>query len=277
MEKDILENKIAIIGAGHIGQAFVEGFINSKKIKKPQIIVASPNLEKLKNIKKQYGIVTTIDNKVAVENADLIIICVKPLVVKHVLKEIDSIVTNKIILSVAAGITIKKLQKLLGKKQKIVRLMPNLLVSQNKGVIGFYCNNCLKLNEINWLLSLLSNLGNVIQVKKEEEMEILTLISGCGPAISAYFINLLLNYGKAKGIPFDESLNITLAIFDGTLSYLKAKNIEPKKLISLVATKGGVTEEILQSFDENDIRKIIFRSMNRGYVKIKSINNNVPF
>lgn len=259
MEKDILgSKKIAMIGAGHMGQAIVKGFINSGKIKRSNIFISNK-----------------LNNATITKKADYIFIVVKPLIVEKVLKEIKPFIKNKIILSVAGAVSLKKLLDYSSLYQKIIRLMPNIPVSENKGVIGFYANKNVSNSEKNNTYELVSLLGKVIKVKKEKDLNTITLVSGCGPAISAYFINLISNYAIKKGFSEPESIDLALKIFKGTTDYLQNNNLTPSELIKLVATKGGITEEIINYFNENNLNKFFEKAMKKGHRKIRQVKEKL--
>ena len=259
MEKGILENKkIAIIGAGHMGQAIIKGLINSGKIKKSNIFVSNK-----------------LNNVVVTKKADYIFIAVKPFVVKEVLKEIKSYTKNKIILSVAAGVDLETLLNYSNTDQQIIRLMPNILISENKGVIGFYSNKNISLSEKDNVIKLISLLGKVFIVKKDEDLDVLTLVAGCGPAISAYFINLVSSYAIKQGFSQTESINMVLKVFEGTFDYLNKNNLTPLELMESVATKGGVTEKILNTLNINKIDRQFELAMKSGYHKIQMLKEKI--
>lgn len=259
MEKVILENKkIGVIGAGHMGKAIIKGLINSGKIKRSNIFISNKS------------------NNIAIaKKSNYIFIAVKPLLVKEVLKEIKPFIENKIILSVAAGVSLEMLRSHSNTNQKIVRLMPNIPVSENKGVIGFIINKNVSNSEKNNVLKLVSLLGKVFIVKSEEDLDALTLVAGCGPAISAYFINLISNYAKNQGFSNEESIDIALKIFDGTTNYLDNNNQTPSKLIESVATKGGVTEVIINSMIKNGVNKLFEEAMESGYDKLRQLKEKI--
>lgn len=259
MEKDILENKkIAIIGAGHMGQAIIKGILRSKRIKKSNIFISNKS-----------------NNVFLVKKADYIFIAVKPFIVKEILKEIKSYINNKIILSVAAGVDIEIFEKILGKKQKIIRLMPNIPVSENEGVIGFFTNKNINSSEKYKVKDLISVLGKIIICKKEKDIDSLTLLTGCGPAISAYFINLISNSAARQGFSQSESIDMAIKIFEGTIKYLKNNNLTASELIKSVATKGGVTETILNSLIKNKVNELFEGAMEEGYLKINEFKNKI--
>lgn len=187
---DKLENKkIAIIGGGHIGLALIQGLINSGKVSSSQLIVANPSLSKITHLKK-HGVEITTDNRIAAVKATLVFLAVKPFVVDQVLLEISDLVKDKLIISLAAVVTIDKLINRV-KNTKVLRIMPNMSISCNQGVIGLYAKK-LTGQDKKHIRELLTCLGLVVEVKKEKDLDALTLLSGCGPAIVAQFMDILV-------------------------------------------------------------------------------------
>ncbi len=259
MAKDKLENKkIGIIGFGHMGNSLMKGLLNSG-FKRENIIISN----KLEN------------NRETVNKAEWIFIAVKPFDVQTALEEIKDIIKNKIIISIAAGININMLQNYIrNSSQKIIRLMPNIFISENSGCIGFYSNKFVNNNEESEIIKLLSHLGSVIKVKRENDLDSLTILIGCAPAIISYFIELLVHYANLKGLK-DKSLDIILSTFSGTITYLKRKQISPITLIKSVSTKGGITEAIINNMEKNKIKEKFLNSMLIGCAKINEIETKL--
>lgn len=265
---DKLESKkLAIIGGGHIGLALVEGFINSGKITGSQLIVANPSLAKIIHLKNS-GVEITTDNNIAVAKADLIFLAVKPIVINQVLKEIRNLVKEKMIISLAAIVTINKFGKQV-KKINVVRIMPNIAISCNQGVIGLFAKEVTAQNKIH-IRRLLSYLGLVVEVEKEKDLDALTLLSGCGPAIVSQFIEMLANYGKHIDLSNKKSYTAALQTFKGTILFLEKTGLSSDELIRSVATKGGITEEIINKLRQRDFQNRFIQIMDYGYTKIKN-------
>lgn len=257
MDRDILgSKKIAILGNGHMGQAIARGFMTGG-LKRSQILISDKS-----------------NNVELTKKTDYIFITVKPFIVKDVLKEIKPFILKKIVLSVAAGVTMRIMEKVLGRKQKIIRLMPNILVSENKGVIGFFANKNISSSEKNEVVDLISILGKVI-ICKEEDLDYLTVLAGCGPAISAYFIDLLSNFAVRQGFSHIESINMALKIFEGTIDHLKSNDLTASELIKSVATKGGVTEAIIRSLYSDKVDSLFNKAMEKGNFKIIDLKNKL--
>lgn len=269
MAMDKLDKKIAIIGGGHIGQALVEGFLNSGKITSSQLIVSNPSLEKLAHLSHQ-GVEITLDNTVAAEKADIIFLAVKPLTTGQVLREIDDLIKCKTIISLAAVVPIKNL-KGHPKNAEIIRIMPNMAVACNQGVIGLF-GNVQNKNEVKQLLSVL---GSVIEMEKEEDLDSLTLLSGCGPAIVSQFIELLAGYGEKIGLSADISQTLALQTFKGTTAILEKSKLSPSQLIQSVSTKGGISEAILITMKEQSLETNFTKSMDAGYAKLAKLKESL--
>lgn len=272
MEMDKLESKkIAIIGVGHMGNAITEGFIKGG-LKPSQLILASRRSDKLTAFSKKYAAIIAANNRKAAGYADYCIIAVKPYSIKEVFEEIQDQISKKIIISVAAGITIAKLHEFSGnKEQKIVRIMPNLPVAYRQGVIGIYTNEFVTQKEKISLQKILSVLGTVITVSKEEDLNTLTVLSGSGPAIVAYFISILSQNAQAFGFKKEQAEEIVFKTFIGTLQYLLQKNLSADRLIQAVATKGGITQQIITDLNNQHVKKHMLGALQKGIAKITVI------
>ena len=264
-----VNKKIAIIGGGHIGLALVEGFINSGKIAGSQLIVANPSLSKIIHLKNREIEITT-DNKSAVQKADMIFLAVKHFVIEQVLTEISSLVEKKQVISPAAIVTINHLRRYVTDAE-IVRIMPNMAISCNQGVIGLFTDQTDK-KQVRQLVSLL---GLVVEVNREEDLDTLTLLSGCGPAIVSQFIEILAHYGIINGLSADKSHALVLQTFKGTIDLLNKSGIAPDELIQSVATKGGITEAIINKLKQRDFQNRFTQAVDHGYTKIKELDQKL--
>ncbi len=264
--------KLAIIGGGHIGLALVEGLINSGKIVGSQIIVANPSESKIAHLKKQ-GVETTTDNRIAAANADWIFLAVKPFVVDHVLSEISDLVKDKLVISLAAVVVLNTLKRR-AKEAKIMRIMPNMAISCNQGVIGLYAKAISDEDKIQ-IKNLLASLGMVIEVSEEKDLNALTLLSGCGPAIVSQFIEMVANYGTSVGLSPAIGQRLALQTFKGTAALLENSGLSPGELIQSISTKGGITEAILSKLKQRAFQNRFLQSMHYGYTKIQELDRNV--
>lgn len=255
---DKLDKKIAIIGVGHLGSSLAKGLLNSGF--KNENLILSNSLE---------------NNRIAAKEADWIILAVKPFIVKKVLEEIKDDISHKLLISAAAAISITSINKYVKNGQKILRIMPNIPVTYNNGLIGLFANKAVSKLEKKELIDLLSLLGLVLEVKKETDLDEITLISACGPAIVSQFMEFMSNYGIQRGLTSELSRKLAQQTFRSTLSYLDHSALTPAELILSVSTKGGITETILQNMDTNELSTNFINSMDAGYQKLTKLKESL--
>ena len=243
--------KIAVIGSGHMGTALLEGFVKSG-IAQSRIAMSDGSKT----------------NARAAASADVIFLAVKPGVVQSVLAEIKDVSSGKLIVSVAAGVTIAAMKK--STSARVVRMMPNIPVAVNEGAIGIFAGGLPAL-EKKALRALLEKLGIVIEVKKESDLDTLTLIAGCGPGIVAYLVATLALEAKKLGISTFESEMLAFQIFKGTLAYMENTKTPAETMMRSVATKGGVTEAILARLTKEGTRKAFARAIGEGRSRLRKI------
>ena len=247
MENKTRQTKIGIIGMGHLGTALFQGLMRSKKVSRSCI--------RLSNSSKQNAQIVT--------NADIVFLTIKKLKVVEVLHDIkDDLKTDSIIVSAVAGLPIVEIKNILKTNHHVVRIMPSLPISVGEGIIGVY----LLTSEVSKykICNLLSGLGTIIEVDDEQKLDILTVASGCGPGVAAYLIQSLTKSYIDIGLTRSEALDVALQTIDGTCALLKEQNMSPQKLLSQVATKGGITESIVYYFDEHDLSSIVVQGLKKG-------------
>ena len=195
---------------------------------------------------------------------------VKPLVTGQVLGEINDSIKDKVVISLAAVVSINNLKKH-SRDAVIIRIMPNMAVACNQGVIGLF-GNIQNKNEIKQLLSVL---GSVIEVEREEDLDSLTLLSGCGPAIVSQFIELLAGYGTKVGLSAEISQTLASQTFKGTSAILEKSKLSPSQLIQSVSTKGGISETILITMKEQSLEAHFIKAMDAGYSKLTKLKESL--
>ena len=247
METNLQQTKIGIIGMGHIGTALFQGLIRSHNVSRAHIRVSNSSAQ----------------NVQAIRGADIVFLTIKKALVVEVLRQIkDDLKINAVIVSAIAGLSGHEIKNILKTNHRIVRIMPSIPISIGKGIIGVY----LLTSEVSKykICNLLSGLGTIIEVDDEQKLDILTVASGCGPGVAAYLIQSLTKSYIDIGLTRSEALDVALQTIDGTCALLKEQNMSPQKLLSQVATKGGITESIVYYFDEHDLSSIVVQGLKKG-------------
>lgn len=273
MEKVKLENKtIAIIGVGNMGSAIAHGLLRKKLIPVKNLILSNPSLEKLLYFKK-LGTVITVVNKNAAEKADIIILAVKPQILTSVLQEIKSAVSkNKLIISIAAGFEIKTIKKILGIKQPVVRVMPNLCARVSKSISCWVKSKEVTDEQSSEVAIILRAIGKEYLLKEENLLDQVTAISGSGPAYVFYLVELLEK--SALNLGLNERLARLLAVetVSGSSKLLQNSQKSAKILREEVTSKGGTTEAVFKKFHKSKFENIFLQAVEKAYRRAKELH-----
>ncbi len=263
-----MSKSISFIGTGKMAAALISCTYKNRLAK--SIIAASRNKNSLSKIKKQFkNIKTTTDNREAVRNSDIVFICVKPQDIGIVLNEIRGVVKNQLIVSIAAGITIRHIENILGKK-RIIRVMPDINCLVGEMASGFSAGKYATRKDIEEIEKLLNSAGISFLIK-EELMDALSAISGSGPAFFAYFIDAMSKAGIKNGLPKDIAYKLAAKTALGTGKLLLEKNLAPDDLIKMVASKKGITLEGLKVLKNNKVSQIIEKTLQAAIKRSKEL------
>ena len=266
--------RIGIIGAGNMATAILSGIAGIHK--GVSICCSDINQKQLSKIKTTKKVKTTKDNTVAIKKSAIVFLCVKPNIVEKVAKEIKPFLKpNQIVVSVAAGVTIKSLEAFLGKDKKIIRTMPNLPCLIRKGVVAMMANKNCNPKDKKMAEKLTSSIGKLVHLRQEKDFDCITALSGSGPAFFAQYIRSNLEFAKSKKINSKEARLLVFETLSGTLEFLQHANIEIKDFISMVASPGGTTEAGLKTLRDNNYQKIIKKSLETASKKSFSISKGI--
>lgn len=233
--------KIGFIGCGKMASAIIKGTILSKFLPKENIKGSEVNCEIAELASQMLGIEVITDNRALVMESDIIFIATKPNYAASVLEEIkDELTPDKLLVSICAGVSTSKIEKIIG-MQRVVRVMPNtpaLVLEGMSGVCkGAYANE----EDAEFVIELLSNIGKAVEVT-ETQMDIVTAISGSGPAFFYKVIEDMARAGEKLGLDYEKSLELATQTAIGSAKMVMQRGEVPvQTLIDNVATKGGCT------------------------------------
>jgi len=243
---------IGFIGGGNMAEAMIKGMLQSN-IK--DIIVSEPRAERRDYLTNTYKIKTTFDNKMTVKLSDIIILAVKPQNMEEVLDEIkESLTDEKLIISIAAGITLSYLNSKLN-KSKIIRVMPNTPALVQEGMSVLSMQECIHNKEMDVVRSIFMSIGKVL-VLPEKYMDAVTALSGSGPGFLAYFVESMIEGGIKVGLDKTIASELAIQTFIGTAKLLET-GLQPTKLREMVTSPAGTTAEGLKVCEEKNLKDII--------------------
>jgi pyrroline-5-carboxylate reductase len=263
--------RIGFIGGGNMAEAFISGFVNGELILPSKIHVSDVNRERLEYLKNTYGVNVHETNVAVVLNSDIVFLSVKPQVMKAVLEEIKEALTPaQVVVSMAAGYPIKKIEETLGDDKKIVRIMPNILVKIRKGVIALTHNYRLLDEELSTVKEILSDCGEVVEVE-EKLFDAVTAISGSGPAFIFLTIEALADGGVKAGLPREAALKLVTATIVGSAEMVR-NGEHPEVLKDKVTSPAGTTIAGLSALEERGTRYSFIKAVEEAFKRSKEIS-----
>ncbi|MBI3991533.1 MAG: pyrroline-5-carboxylate reductase, partial [Candidatus Omnitrophica bacterium] len=220
-------------------------------------ILSDRDTDKLKKLKKSYvNIRIASSNHELVDKCSAIILAVKPQQIEELMREIGRIQTHKLFISIAAGVKLNYLRRMLGKKAGLIRVMPNTPALVGEGMIALSRGSGVSAGEWRLAGKIFSSLGKTIQVE-EKKMGMVTAISGSGPAYFFYMIEGMVEAGKRGGLSEKEALTLASKTASGSAKLLAQSQSSPEELRKQVTSKGGTTEAAINVFEKMGFKKIL--------------------
>lgn len=257
---------IGFIGAGNMAEAIIKGILSTGKFSNSEIFVSDIFQQRLQYMEEKYQINTLRDNKGLIESVDIIVLAVKPQSIETVFESISAYYPqNTPLISIAAGITVNKITCSLG-DIPVVRVMPNTPSLVGAGAAGVYVNKKAQ-PYIDMVVELFAAIGEVVLLKKESDIDIVTALSGSGPAYYFLMMEEMIRAAVELGLDEQTAKKLTLQTAYGAaklaLDAIK-RNETPEQLRQKVTSPGGTTEAALKVFNEDQFGAIVVLAMERA-------------
>ncbi len=271
---------IALIGPGAMGEAIIGGLLR-KSVAEPDCIHASgPLRERGDQLDRQYGIRPFTDNVLAVQDADLVILAVKPQKLSKVVAGLrGKIPPNAVVLSIIAGATIQTISEGL-QHQAVVRAMPNTPAQIGAGITVWTTSRQVTPEQTEFARQVLDALGQEIFVEEETYLDMATALSGTGPAYVFLFMEALIDAGVHMGFPRRIAEQLVNQTILGSVSYYQKMGGHPAHLRNQVTSPGGTSAEALYYLEKAGFRTAISRAIWAAYERSqelgKGLNSKPP-
>ncbi len=267
--------KFGFIGAGNMAGAIIKGMTVGTGVCEGKDITAYDiNPSALQNLKDTCGIATSASLMETAENADVIVLAVKPNILPDVLPQIRVAARcqRKLIVSIAVGKTIDYLESYLGKEQPIIRVMPNINAKVGAAISGICPNPAANEKDTETAKMLFSTVGSVIQIA-ENYFSIFGVIAGSSPAFAYLYIDALARAAQKAGMAKSQALEIAAQTVLGSAKMILESKEHPWSLIDQVCSPGGTTIEGIASLEENKFESTITKAFDAVLAKDEIIKN----
>ena len=248
--------QITFIGAGNMAASLIGGLCK-QGVNPANISASDPNTAQLEALKSQHPIHTSTENSLAVKNADIIVLAVKPQVMRQVCEQLAPFLTEQhLIISIAAGITCSNLSLWLG-VNSIVRCMPNTPSLIQQGVSGLYATEQVSELQREQAQQLLSAVGLAVWLDTEQLIDAVTAVSGSGPAYFFLLIEAMTQAGIQLGLPADTAALLAKHTAQGASTMACQSSLNAAQLRQQVTSPNGTTEAAIQTFQAGGFTELV--------------------
>ena len=250
--------RLGIIGCGNMGSAIAKGVISEKILPFNNIYVSDSYVAKTKELNKRFGIRLGTNEEIA-KKCEIIIIAVKPQDFKALASSISELLSKSThIVSIMAGVSVKKIETLIGKKVAITRAMPNLAALAGKSITclchGKYVRTKTSIQKI------FSSIGEVLEVD-EKHMDAITAVSGSGPAYLFYLAECLRDAAIKVGLKKEDASKLADQTLIGSGALLDLLKTSPEALRAQITSKKGTTEAALRILKNSNFKESIEKAV----------------
>ncbi|OGQ84210.1 MAG: pyrroline-5-carboxylate reductase [Deltaproteobacteria bacterium RIFCSPLOWO2_12_FULL_60_19] len=257
----MLKEKIGVIGAGKIGSAIARGMIRAGLADRDQLMVSDVSQALLKSIATELQVKVTSSNAKVCDFGDIVILAVKPQIIDAVLKEIAKPVgKGKLVVSVAAGVPLARIESHLAQGARVVRVMPNIACVVGAAASCYAGGTHAGARDIERVGSILSSFGIGLPLE-EKHLDAVTGLSGSGPAYVFLFIEALADGGVQMGLSRDVALKLALQTVYGAARMALESGQHLGQLRDEVTSPGGTTIAGLYALEKGGIRGIIMEAV----------------
>jgi len=256
-----INRTVAILGTGNMGTSLLQGIVKAGLTPAKKIIAVDLNAEKLRMLGEQWHVRTGDNLQTAVHEAEIVLLCVKPMTIPKVLREIKTAMRDDhLVISIAAGVRIAFLQDMIGRKIGIVRTMPNIASTVDEGATAIaYGENVTEVQK-KIAEAIFNAVGETVTVA-EEQLDAVTGLSGSGPAYIYMVIEALIDGGVKMGLARDIATRLAIQTVLGSAKLVKTSGLHPAILRDQVTTPGGTAINAIHELESHGLRSMLINAV----------------
>ncbi|HSC74882.1 MAG TPA: pyrroline-5-carboxylate reductase [Pseudomonadales bacterium] len=270
-----LQTRVGFIGAGNMATSLIGGLI-AKGFDARHLFASDPNSDALQALARRTGITACPDNNAVITQADVLVLAVKPQVMKTVLADMATTVQTRqpLIISIAAGISIENICAWLGAEMAVVRCMPNTPALVQLGASGLYANSKVNAQQREQAQTILAAVGIALWLDNEEQIDAVTAVSGSGPAYFFLLMEAMIVAGEKLGLATDVSRALTLQTALGAAQMAITSDVDVAELRKRVTSPGGTTERAIAHFETSGLREIVNGALQAAALRSQEMNRS---
>ena len=256
---DFQNSRLAFVGGGNMANAILGGLLREGLAPK-QVVVIEPFAETADKLRKELGVEVHAQASHVLANSDLVVWAVKPQVFKDAALPVASFTQNSLHLSVAAGIRSDSIARWLH-TNRVVRSMPNTPALVGQGMTGLFARDGVSAQDKKLVEHVLKSTGEWLWLTQESDLDVVTALSGSGPAYVFYFLEAMTEAGVQMGLSQEQAYHLAKATFGGATHLARQSSDSPQVLRQRVTSKGGTTYAALTSMAQDLVKEAFVKAM----------------
>lgn len=263
--------ELAVLGGGNMGRALIGGLLR-QGMRPERMSVGERDPAAREALQREFGLTALTDNVAAVAHASVVVVAVKPQDVGAVLSPLARTLggTRPLVLSVAAGVRIAALQSWCGPDVTVMRAMPNRPALVGAGVTGLYAPAPSRPEQVDLAEQILRAVGEVVRLDTEEALDVVTALSGSGPAYFFLLAELMARAGMELGLSAQTASTLSAATLHGA-GLLAQSGSDLARLRAEVTSKGGTTEAAVRAFEAAGLGEIVTRAVQAAAARSREL------
>jgi pyrroline-5-carboxylate reductase len=266
------QQTIGFIGGGNMAKAIISGILSSGITDASHIIASSRTEKTADALHTQFQIETTTDNHKVAAASNILFLAVKPNLYEPVIKEIrDDVRPDTILVSIAAGQTIRRITSLFGREIRLIRTMPNTPASVGEGMTALTPNEQVTDEDLSAVLSIFNSCGKT-EIIPESLMDCVTGVSGSSPAYAYLFIEAMADAAVADGMPRAQAYTFAAQAVLGAAKMVLETGEHPGALKDAVCSPAGTTIEAVAALEEGGLRSCVIHAQRKCVARSREMN-----
>ena len=263
--------RVGFLGAGKMATALAQGWIRAQLLLPEQILASDPIQEARQYFSQQTQAKTVTSNAEVVHQSDVVVLAIKPQVMSNVLETLRSSLTDQhLVISIAAGISLRQLQQELGENARLIRVMPNTPCLVGASASGYSPAETATADDVALVDQLLNAVGCAFRLP-ESLLDAVTGLSGSGPAYVAIIIEALADGGVKAGLPRDVAQTLAAQTVFGTTKMILETDLHPGQLKDAVSSPGGTTIAGLSTLEDRGVRGALIQAVEAATQRAKAL------
>jgi pyrroline-5-carboxylate reductase len=271
----LANSTIATVGSGVMAEAMIAGLLRAKLVDAGQIVASHPRADRRAELGRSYGVRTVEANRTAIEAADVVVLAIKPQMLRRVGRELaGTLKEGQLVISIIAGASTKALANALRHTQ-VVRSMPNTPAQLGRGMTVWFAMPEVTEDQREQARLLLGALGEQLQVDDEKLVAMATAVSGTGPTYVFLVMEALIDAAVHLGFPRHIAHDLVIETLEGSTLFAKASGMHPAQLRNMVTSPGGTSAAALHELESGRLRTVLSEAVWAAYRRTEELARNL--